>query len=132
MPTTILGINAYHGDASAALVIDGQLVAAVEEERFNRIKHWAGFPAESIRWCLEAGGVAAADLDHVAISFDPRANMLKRIGFVVRNRPSIGAVVDRLKRQGKTIGLEEQFAEAVGLQASGLRAKFHRMWRRGF
>ena len=45
----ILGLNAYHGDSSAALVVDGQLVAAVEEERFNRVKHWAGFPAESIR-----------------------------------------------------------------------------------
>ena len=53
--TTILGINAYHGDASAALVIDGKLVAAVEEERFNRIKHWAGFPAKSIQWCLSKG-----------------------------------------------------------------------------
>ena len=51
--TAILGINAYHGDAAAALVIDGELVAAIEEERFNRIKHWAGFPAESIRYCLE-------------------------------------------------------------------------------
>ena len=99
--TSILGINAYHGDASASLVIDGQLVAAVEEERFNRIKHWAGFPAESIRWCLEQGGVKAADLDHVAISFDPRANMGKRFGFVLKNRPSISAIVDRLKRQGK-------------------------------
>ena len=53
MTTSILGINAYHGDASAALLVDGRLVAAVEEERFNRIKHWAGFPAQSIRYCLE-------------------------------------------------------------------------------
>ena len=52
----IIGLNAYHGDAAAALVMDGELIAAVEEERFNRIKHWAGFPAESIRWCLERGG----------------------------------------------------------------------------
>ena len=52
----ILGINAYHGDASAALVVDGQLVSAVEEERFNRIKHWAGFPSESIRYCLDVAG----------------------------------------------------------------------------
>ena len=87
--TAILGINAYHGDASASLVIDGQLVAAVEEERLNRIKHWAGFPAESIRWCLEAGGITAVDLDHVAVSFDPRANMGKRLGFVLKNRPSL-------------------------------------------
>jgi carbamoyltransferase len=125
--TTILGINAYHGDASASLVIDGQLIAAVEEERFNRIKHWAGFPAESIRWCLEAGGIKAADLDHVGISFDPRANLGKRLGFVLKNRPSFSAVLDRLKRQGKTLGLEEQFAGAVGLRPDQVKAKFHRI-----
>ena len=125
--TTILGINAYHGDASAALVVDGQLVAAVEEERFNRIKHWAGFPAESIRWCLEAGGIKPADLDHVGISFDPRANRAKRLGFVLKNRPSFSAILDRLKRQGKTLGLEEQFAGAVGLRADQVKAKFHRI-----
>ena len=78
----IIGINAYHGDASAALVADGQLVAAVEEERFNRVKHWAGFPAESIRWCLQKAGLSAANIDHVAISFNPRANLFRRIGFV--------------------------------------------------
>ena len=111
----------------ASLVIDGQLVAAVEEERFNRIKHWAGFPAASIRWCLEAGGVKASDIDHVAVSFDPRANMGKRFGFVLKNRPSLRAVLDRLKRQGKTLGLEEQFAAAVGVPVSELRAKFHRI-----
>ncbi|MBP6783741.1 MAG: carbamoyltransferase [Verrucomicrobiales bacterium] len=126
MPS-ILGINAYHGDASAALVIDGQLIAAVEEERFNRIKHWAGFPAESIRWCLAQGGVAPEDLDHVAISFDPRANMGKRLSYVVRHRPSLRAIVDRLKRQGKTLSLEDQFASALGLSGTQLRAKFYRI-----
>jgi carbamoyltransferase len=124
---SILGINAYHGDASAALVIDGQLVAAVEEERFNRIKHWAGFPAESIRWCLETGGIAAKDLDHVGISFDPRTNFWKRIGFVVRNRPSLGSLLDRVRRQGKTIALEDQFASSVGAARSDLKAEFHRI-----
>lgn len=125
--TSILGINAYHGDASASLVVDGQLVAAVEEERFNRIKHWAGFPAESIRWCLAEGGVNAADLDHVAISFDPRANVGKRLAFVAKNRPSLRAIADRLKRQGKTLALEDQFAEAVGLPEDKVKAKFHRI-----
>jgi carbamoyltransferase len=124
---SILGINAYHGDASAALVVDGQLVAAVEEERFNRIKHWAGFPAESIRWCLAAAGVAATELDHVAISFDPRANVGRRLAFVAAHRPSLRAIVDRLKRQGKTLGLEVQFAEAVGLRAEQVKARFHRI-----
>lgn len=125
--TAILGLNAYHGDAAAALVIDGELVAAVEEERFNRVKHWAGFPAESIRWCLADAGLDARDLDHVAISFDPRAGMMRRLGFLARHRPSLAAIKDRLKRQQKTLGLSEQLAEALGCDAGSLRAKIHRV-----
>ena len=64
----VLGINAYHGDASAALFRDGQLLAAVEEERFTRVKHAAGFPSHAVRWCLESNGVDAAEIDHVAIA----------------------------------------------------------------
>ncbi len=123
----IIGINAYHGDASAALVVDGQLIAAVEEERFNRIKHWAGFPAQSIRWCLETANLKPSDIDHVAVSFNPRANLLRRLGFVATHWPSFGAILDRLRRQGKTLGLEEQFAAAVGQNQSAIRAKFHRI-----
>ncbi len=123
----ILGINAYHGDASAALVVDGKLIAAVEEERFNRVKHWAGFPAESISWCLASAGADAREVDHVAISFNPRANFAKRLAFVAKHRPSVRAIIDRLKRQGKTLSLEQQFADSVGLSHSALRAKFHRV-----
>ncbi len=72
---------------AAALVVDGQLVAAVEEERFNRIKHWAGFPAESIRYCLDVGGIAADQLDHVAISFNPKANFAERLGLCHSSPP---------------------------------------------
>lgn len=61
----ILGLNAYHGDASACLVRDGVLLAAVEEERFQRIKHWAGFPTESIRSCLRRAGVRLSDIDQL-------------------------------------------------------------------
>jgi len=124
---SILGINAYHGDASAALVVDGTLVAAVEEERFNRIKHWAGFPAQSIRYCLEHAGIDSRDIDHVAISFNPRANLLRRIGFVISHYPSPRAIFDRIKRQGKTLGLEDQFATAVGCSRRDLKAQFHRI-----
>jgi carbamoyltransferase len=56
----ILGINAFHGDSSAALVVDGRLVAAIEEERFNRVKHWAGFPAESVRYVIDEAGLKVA------------------------------------------------------------------------
>ncbi len=122
---TILGINAFHGDASAALVVDGQLVAAVEEERFNRIKHWAGFPAQSINYCLDFGGIKASDLDHVAISTNPRANMWPKLRFLMQNRPSLQAVFDRFKRRGKTLDIFGQFATAVGLSREEVRAEFH-------
>ena len=123
----IIGLNAYHGDASAALVVDGQLVAAVEEERFNRVKHWAGFPGESIRWCLQQAGLNATDVDHVAISFDPRANLWRRLGFVATHWPSMSAILDRLRRQGKTLALEDQFAAAVGMSRDSIKAQFHRI-----
>jgi carbamoyltransferase len=75
----ILGINAYHGDAAAAIVRDGELIAAVEEERFNRIKHCAGFPTQSIQYCLRAAGITIEEVDHVGISRDPSANLHKKV-----------------------------------------------------
>ena len=73
----VLGINAFHGDSSACLLRDGVLVAAAEEERFRRIKHWAGFPSESIRYCLAEAGIRLAEVDHVAINQDSKANLGK-------------------------------------------------------
>src|SRR6185369_7602087 len=77
----ILGINAYHGDAAAAIVKDGKLIAAVEEERFNRFKHCAGFPTESIKYCLSVAGIDIRQVDHVGISRDPSAHLHKKILF---------------------------------------------------
>ena len=77
----ILGINAYHGDAAAALIKDGRIVAAVEEERFNRVKHCAGFPAEAVRYCLQAAGIGIEDVAHIGISRDPSAHLHKKILF---------------------------------------------------
>lgn len=123
--TSILGINAYHGDSSAALLIDGQLVAAVEEERFNRTKHWAGFPIESIRDVLDQGGLTIGDIDHVAVSFDPKANLGRKALFTLVNRPSIRSIVDRLQRQGKSLSLRQQLAEACGVTESAVVAQIH-------
>ncbi|TWU47519.1 Decarbamoylnovobiocin carbamoyltransferase [Rubripirellula tenax] len=123
----IIGLNAYHGDAAASILVDGQLVAAVEEERFNRIKHWAGFPSQSIQYCLDVAGLEIGDIDHVALSFDPRANLGKRLAFVASHRPSARAILDRLKRQGKTLGLEDQLAQGLGVNRDSIRAKFHRI-----
>jgi carbamoyltransferase len=83
----ILGLNAFHGDAAAALVIDGELVAAAEEERFNRVKHCAGFPAQAARWCLADAGLSPGDLDHVAVSRDPGANLWPKLLRALRTNP---------------------------------------------
>src|SRR5215467_2295849 len=80
----ILGINAYHGNASAAIVCDGKLIAAVEEERFNRVKYAAGFPTLAIRYCLQAAGITLADIDHVAVPRDPYARMATKLMYAVK------------------------------------------------
>src|SRR5687768_7795621 len=71
----VLGVNAFHADASCALLVDGKLAAAVEEERLTRIKHCAGFPAHSARECLRMAGISRNEIDHVAVSRDPSANL---------------------------------------------------------
>ena len=73
MSIIILGLNAYHGDSSACIIVDGELLAAVEEERFTRIKHWAGFPKESVKYCLNEAGVAIDQIDHIAVNRNPKA-----------------------------------------------------------
>src|SRR5437016_7529515 len=80
----ILGINAYHGNASAAIVCDGQLIAAVEEERFNRVKYAAGFPAQAIRYCLKKAAVTPAKIDHVAAPRNPYARLGRHIFYALR------------------------------------------------
>ncbi|HET9787969.1 MAG TPA: carbamoyltransferase C-terminal domain-containing protein [Pyrinomonadaceae bacterium] len=80
----ILGINAYHGDAAAAIVKNGELIAAVEEERFNRVKHCAGFPSESVRYCLKAAGIELQGVEHVGISRDPSAHLHKKVLYAAR------------------------------------------------
>ncbi len=77
----ILGINAYHGDAAAAIIRDGKLIAAVEEERFNRVKHCAGFPAEAVSYCLRTAGIGIEAVEHIGISRDPSAHLHKKILF---------------------------------------------------
>ena len=78
----ILGINAYHGDASACLIKDGVPVAAVEEERFKRVKHWAGFPGEAVKFCLEKANIAVKDVNHIGISRNPLAHLDTKIFFI--------------------------------------------------
>src|SRR6185503_14492916 len=91
----ILGINAYHGDAAAALIKDGRIVAAAEEERFNRVKHCAGFPAAALRYCLEAAGITIAEVDHIGISRDPSAHLHKKVLFAAKRLSQIAVPASR-------------------------------------
>lgn len=128
----VLGINAYHGDAAAALVRDGKLVAAVEEERFNRIKHCAGFPEQSIRYCLDAAGITIEDVDHVGISRDPSAHLHKKVLFAASRAAKQGApanlinqIKDRLGNAAKTRDLKSELARMFGVSKSNIGAQFH-------
>jgi len=108
----ILGVNAFHGDSAACLVRDGELVAAAEEERFRRIKHWAGFPTEAIRFCLEQAKVGLDAVDVVALNQDAKANLGKKIGFTLARRPDLKLVFDRIRNKRERAGVDRLLAEA--------------------
>ncbi|MDC0452620.1 carbamoyltransferase [Candidatus Pelagibacter sp.] len=103
----IIGINAFHADSSACLIIDGKLISAVEEERFNRIKHWAGFPLESIKYCLRESNLNLSDIDHISINIDPKANYFKKILFLIKHRPSLKLIFNRFKKKKKYNSIRE-------------------------
>src|SRR6202790_1940711 len=105
----ILGINAYHGNASAAIIADGRLIAAVEEERFNRVKYAAGFPAAAIQYCLQAAGITIKEVDHIAIPRDPRARLGTKLFYSLR-MPSFA--FERWKVMGRFVGIPETLAKA--------------------
>jgi carbamoyltransferase len=120
----ILGINAYHGNASAAIVADGRLVAAVEEERFNRVKYAAGFPAAAIRYCLDAAGITIREVDHIAIPRNPRARLGTKLLYAIR-MPSFA--LERLKVMGQFAGIAETLAKEFDVSPDAIRAAYHRI-----
>ena len=119
----ILGINAHHADAGACIVVDGKLVAAAEEERFRRIKHWAGFPSAAIQYCLAEAGVSINEVDHVAVNRDPNARLLQRMRFILAKRPSVQAIKKRLANRAKIRSLETELIETFKLDS--LKPKLH-------
>ncbi len=119
----ILGINAHHADAAAAIVVDGRLIAAAEEERFRRIKHWAGFPSAAIRYCLDEARVDLEGVDHIAVNRDPNARLVQRAAFLIASRPSLGAIKRRLVNRARIRDIRGEIVEAFHL--SSLKPKVH-------
>lgn len=124
----ILGINAYHADSSAAIFVDGRMVAAIEEERFRRVKHWAGFPQLAIEFCLREAGIGYEQVDHFAIGRDPKAKFLKKLLYLARNPGgSINAVKDRISNSRKVSSLDQELATLSGLDISVFTNKIHQV-----
>ncbi len=125
MPTYILGINAYHGDVSAVLLRDGELVCALEEERFRRIKHYAGFPTLAIQRLLADEGITGRDVAHVAVPRDPKANLLQKASFMLKKRPSLRLIFDRAQNARKVRDVEGPLREALGLSDGEAGPRVH-------
>ncbi len=117
----VLGLNAYHGDSAACLLKDGKVVAAVEEERLLRIKHWAGFPEQAIRYCLAEAKVSLSDVDVIALNRDPSANVLRKILFSVSRRPGYGFIRDRLRNAARVGDIRKEFETAFPAEMKAFR-----------
>ena len=121
----ILGINAYHGDSSACILKDGIVLAAAEEERFRRIKHWAGFPSKAIEFCLNEAGISIQEVEYVTISRNPSANIYKKIIHSVKNLVSIKALKDRLSNTKKVGNVKAELCHIFNIEEKELRAEIH-------
>ena len=119
----ILGLNAFHGDSAACIVRDGKLIAAAEEERFRRIKHWAGFPSQAIAYCLREARVKLQNVDHIALNQDNRENRWRKIAYLAFHRPDPSLVVQRLRNRAS----RESIPELVGRLFPGdnFHGEFH-------
>jgi len=121
----ILGINAYHGDSSACILKNGVVIAATEEERFKRIKHWAGFPADAIKFCLQEAEISVEQLDFVTISRNPKANLSKKILHTLKNRVGLRKIADRLINSKKVSSVKGELAKVFSVSPSKIKAEFH-------
>ena len=98
----ILGLNCNHADSSACIIKNGKLLFAIEEERINRIKHWAGLPCASIDACLKYTSTDLSDITDIAINTNPLSNLQHKIIYYIKNY-SLGKkkfeIAKRLKKK---------------------------------
>lgn len=124
----VLGINAYHADSSAAIFKDGEMIAATEEERFRRIKHWAGFPSLAVEFCLREAGITLAEVDHIAIGRDPKAKFLKKLFFFAKNAAtSFNFIKDRFQNLQNVANIEVELSKISGLSEASIKSKIHQV-----
>src|SRR3989338_1655224 len=84
----ILGLSAFYHDSAACLLVDGQLVAAAQEERFSRQRHDARFPSEAVEYCLKEGAIKVSQIDAVAYYEKPFTKFERILETIVENAPA--------------------------------------------
>lgn len=120
----ILALNVYHGDASAAIFKDGELIAATEEERIRRLKHWAGLPVEAARFCLQEAGVQLGDVDYIAVSRNPKAKLLEKAIYALRSGTAFGALRSRASNSLKITQIAKDLAQALQSPGASVPIKY--------
>jgi carbamoyltransferase len=123
----ILGLNQFHADASAAIVQDGEVVFAIAEERLNRVKHYAGFPALAVKACLDAVGARITDVDHVAVGQDSDANLTKKVQYALANPAKILNFIRLRQRKEAMRDVRSLLAMALGVDRKELRFQEHHL-----
>ncbi len=120
----ILGLNTHHADSSAAIFKDGELIAATEEERFTRVKHWAGFPAQAIQFCLDETNTTLEDIDFITIGRDTKAKLGRKVLFALKNlKTGTSLLKNRIENRKDITSLADQFAEAFGCSPDMINQK---------
>ena len=124
----ILGLNAYHADSSAAIFVNGKMIAATEEERFTRVKHWAGFPTKAIQFCLDEACISIEQVDHIAIGRDPNVKKFEKIKFAAQN-PLAGFqfIKSRIKNHKEVSSLEKEFEKHFNIPSETIKPKIHQV-----
>ncbi len=118
----ILGINSYHADSSACIVKNGKVLAAIEEERINRIKHWAGFPEKSIKECIRLSGINCNEITDIAINTKPTSNLPHKFLFFFKNYFFSKKILEIFFRYKKRITIKNLLLKEFNF---GNRVRFH-------
>ena len=121
----ILGINAFHADSAACIIIDGKIICAIEEERLTRVKHWAGFPESSISACLKIANMKIDELDYIAVNRDPNTHIFKKITFAITKKPSLKNVISRIKSRKIDTDISKMIAERFGVNKNIIEKKIY-------
>jgi carbamoyltransferase len=123
----ILGLNMFHADASAAIVLDGEIKFAVAEERLNRHKHFGGFPALAVKACLDAVGAKISDVDHVAVGQDSDANLAKKVQYALANPAKILNFIRLRQRKEAMRDVRSLLARALDVDSAQFRFQVHHL-----